>query len=177
MVQYRTGAGTRNHWNVVSRFIHRGGEHWTGTFLRTGDHPDYPLLAPISNAVTWTLTGRESTRGPIALAFTFTLCLAGLLFGLLYKLKDARQALLGTIVLASHSYMAIWAMAQYVDMDLAFYFLASAGLMLVFFSVRDPSLPALAGLMAGLAAWTKNEGPPSSRCFAVWQRPSGDKPP
>jgi hypothetical protein len=149
-----------NHWNVVSRFMFRGGEHWTGTFLRTGDHPDYPLLVSISNAITWELLSRDTLRAPVVLAFFYTLCLAGLLFGLVHKLRDARQAALGTVVLLSHSYMAIWSMAQYVDMDLAFYFLASAGLMLVHLGSRqrDPALPVLAGLMAGLSAWTKNEG-------------------
>jgi hypothetical protein len=73
-------------------------------------------------------------------------------------MRDARQATLATIVLLAHSYMAIWAMAQYVDMDLAFYILASAGLMLLSFDVRDAGPPALAGFTTGLAAWTKNEG-------------------
>lgn len=148
-----------NHWNVVSRFVYRGGEHWTGTFLRTGDHPDYPLLVPMANAVSWALLARDTIRAPLALSFFFTLCLSGLLFGLIYKLRDARQGMLAAIVLLAHSYMAIWAMAQYVDMDLAFYFLASAGLMVLYIARGgERSLPVLAGFASGLAAWTKNEG-------------------
>ena len=41
------------NWNVVSRFIFRGGDQWMRTFQRPFDHPDYPFLAPLSNAVTW----------------------------------------------------------------------------------------------------------------------------
>jgi hypothetical protein len=49
-------------------------------------------------------------------------------------------------------------MQQYVDGDLAFYFLASAGMMLVYVSGREPGAALLAGALAGLSAWTKNEG-------------------
>jgi hypothetical protein len=147
-----------NHWNVVSRFIYRGGEHWTGTFLRTGDHPDYPLFVPITNAITWVLLQRETIRGPLVLAFFSSLTVAGLVFSLIYKLRDLPQAALGTVVLLAHSLFAIWTVAQYADTSLALFFLASAGLIPLYFHTREPSLPMLAGFMTGLGAWTKNEG-------------------
>jgi len=49
-------------------------------------------------------------------------------------------------------------MALYADLPEAFYFLASAGLIPLFLSNGDKSIAILAGLMAGLGAWTKNEG-------------------
>jgi hypothetical protein len=147
-----------NHWNVVSRFIYRGGEDWLGTFERTGDHPDYPLLLSVSNAISWGLMARETTRAPIALSFFFLLCLAALLFGLLNRLRDARQGVLGTIVLLSHMGVSMWAMAQIADVPLALYILASAGLMLVRSAGGAGTVAVLGGFAAGLAAWTKNEG-------------------
>ncbi len=147
-----------NHWNVVSRFIYRGGEHWTGTFLRTGDHPDYPLLVPISNAITWQVLQRETIRGPLILALFSSLTVAGLLFSLIYKFRDLAQACLGTSFLLANSILAIWTVLQYADATLASCFLASAGLIPVYCLTREKSLPILAGFMAGLGAWTKNEG-------------------
>ncbi|HEY2981397.1 MAG TPA: hypothetical protein VGJ22_09475 [Anaerolineales bacterium] len=148
-----------NHWNVVARFIYRGGSHWTGTFLRTGDHPDYPLLLAISNADTWELLSRETIRAPLTFAFFFGMCQAGLLFGLIYKLSSQipHAALAATLVLA-HALLAIWTTAMYADTPLAFYFLASGGFTPLYLAGRDKSLPILAGFIAGLAAWTKNEG-------------------
>lgn len=147
-----------SNWVVVARFVFRGGEHWTGTFLRAPDHPDYPFMLAMSNAVTWELLPRETTRGPIVLAFFFTVCVAGLLFSLLYKLRDFAQAALGAVVFMSMPFVAYHGMALYADLPEAYYFLASAGLIPIFLSGRDKEVPILAGFMTGLAAWTKNEG-------------------
>ncbi len=147
-----------SNWNVVARFVYRGGAHWTGAFLRIYDHPDYPFLLAMTNSVTWELLPKESTRVPMLLGFLFTLCAVGLLFGLLYRLRDAKQAALAGIVLLSQPMFAYNGMTQFADMPEAFYFLASIGLLLVFLSSREKSLPILAGFLTGLSAWTKNEG-------------------
>lgn len=145
-------------WNVVARFVYRGGENWQGTFLRPYTHPDYPFLLAMSNATTWTLLNKEVTYGPILLAFFFMLSLVGLLFGLLNELRDSKQASIAAILLMTQPVVAYHGMSLIADLPETFYFLASAGLMPLFLSHRDKSLAVIAGLMAGLAAWTKNEG-------------------
>ncbi len=147
-----------SNWNVVARFVYRGGEHWIGTFLRIYDHPDYPFLLTMSNATTWEILSRETTRGPMTLGFLYTICLVGLLFSLVYALRGFPQAALAAIVLSSQAVVAYHGMAQYADMPESFYFLASLGLLPIYMSSKEKSIPILAGFLVGLSAWTKNEG-------------------
>jgi len=147
-----------SNWNVVARFVYRGGQNWQSTFLRIYGHPDYPFLLAMSNAITWELLSKETIHGPITLAFSFTLSLVGLLFGLSNALRGSKQATLVVIVLMMQPTIAYHGMALYADIPEAFYFLASAGLIPLFFSCYDKSIAIIAGLMTGLGAWTKNEG-------------------
>jgi hypothetical protein len=146
------------NWNVAARFIYRGGEFWQATFLREFDHPDYPLLLSMSNAATWTLIGKDYIRAPMLLGFLFAGSTLGLLFGILNILKGGAQASLAMLILAAQPGITYQAMSQMADSPEAMYFLASAGLIPVFFLVRDRRIAVLAGILAGLSAWTKNEG-------------------
>lgn len=147
-----------SNWNVVARFVFRGGEHWVGTFLRIYDHPDYPFLLTMSNTTTWEILSRETTRGPMILGFLFTICLVGLLFSLVYALRGFPQAALAAIVLSTQPIVAYHGIAQYADMPESFYFLASLGLLPIYMVSKEKSIPILAGFLVGLSAWTKNEG-------------------
>jgi hypothetical protein len=165
-------------WNLAARFIYRGGaEHWTGLFSLYGGHPDYPLLIGVSNAITWILLRQETTRGPMALAFLFGASIIGLLFSLIHRLRDSTQAALAAIVLATQAFVIGLAAAQYADLPFSCYFLASVGLLPVYAHSRKTSVALLAGLAAGLAAWTKNEGIPllfttaiAWACASYWAR-------
>ena len=112
-------------------------DHWTGLFSLFGGHPDYPLLLGISNAITWILLRQETTRGPMALAFVFGVSITGLLFSLMYKLRDSTQAALAVIVLATQAFVIILAAAQYADLPFSCYFLASVGLVPVYLRSRQ----------------------------------------
>ena len=67
---------------------------------------------------------------------------------------------------------------QYADVPLAFYILAAVLLMVLYDAAERPQagLLVLSGLMAGLAAWTKNEGLllpialPAVRAALLWRR-------
>lgn len=146
------------HWNVVSRFVYRGGELWQGTFLRILDQPDYPLLIAMTNATTWELVQKETSRGPMTLAFLSSIALVGLLFSFVRELRGAPQASLAAIAMLTHPLFVPVGFSQYADVPEACYFLASTGLTLLYLRSRDRSLATLAGLMAGLGAWAKNEG-------------------
>ncbi len=146
-------------WNLSARLIQRGGETWTHNFSPAFLHADYPLLLPLNVARLWQYLHSETQRAPMALAGLYTFTCAGLLVAGLRRARDLRQALLaGAVLLCTPLFMA-WGTSQEADVPTACYLLAT----LVLFqrgavSGFDPGSLALAGLLAGFAAWTKNEG-------------------
>lgn len=145
-------------WNVAARFIYLGGPDWRGTFLRQLDHPDYPLFLAMTNAITWTITKKASIWGPIAFHFSISFFTAGLLFSLLNALKGFKQAALAVMLLLAQPIAAEMGMNQYADTLESYFFLAAGGLIILYLSTREKTLALLAGLLTGLACWTKNEG-------------------
>jgi hypothetical protein len=123
-------------------------------------HPDYPLLIPLSVARGWGIIGRETQAVPAALAAIFTFSTAGLLTSALAASGDLRAGCLGGMVLLGTPFFVHHGASQYADTPLAFFFLATA-VLLHHASHADPPrkvIWVLAGLAAGLSAWTKNEG-------------------
>jgi 4-amino-4-deoxy-L-arabinose transferase-like glycosyltransferase len=145
-------------WNLHAKFLFTNDQHWRDGFSHdlAWSHPDYPVLVPASIARSWSYSGAENTLAPICIAGLFTLATVGLLVSSLSALTDSSQGLLaGTILLATPFFVVLGA-AQYADVPLAFFFLAT----IVMFSLsRRPNKPlVLTGISASLAAWTKNEG-------------------
>jgi hypothetical protein len=149
-------------WNLRARFLYRGGEHWTNAFspLIPWTHPDYPLLVPGAVARGWTYAGGETPLVPQLIATLFGAATGGLLTAALALLRGPSQGYLGGLALLATPFFVELTTAQYADVPLGFYFLAVAAL----FEAHDRRgrqgvrLPFLAGLLAGLATWTKNEG-------------------
>jgi hypothetical protein len=154
-------------WNLHARFLFLGGENWHDGFttLLPWSHPDYPLLVPAAVAHFWTYLGYDSPLVPAAIGFLFTFSTAGLLFSSLSILGGRTAALLGTTaLLATPSFIELGT-SQYADVPLSFFYLATIVLLCLQddraqddASPRAPGLLVLAGLAAGFAAWTKNEG-------------------
>ena len=148
-------------WNLHARFLYRGGELWKNAFSSriAWSHPDYPVLLPGLISLCWTLARTESTLAPISIAFLFTFATAGLLISSLGVLRGRVQAFIaGALLLGTVVFVQVGAM-QYADVPLSFYILAT--IVLLCFQDRHPEdlrFTLLAGLTAGLAAWTKNEG-------------------
>jgi len=149
-------------WNMHARFLFRGGQHWTdylSSFL-LWSHPDYPLLLPGAVAGLWTFTGHETSLAPALLAMLFTLATLLLLVSSVSVLRSRTQGYLAGLVLLSVFLFTSTGVSEYADTPLGYFLLA----VLVLFSLHDtevignPGLVLLAGLMAGFAAWTKNEG-------------------
>ncbi|HTB18060.1 MAG TPA: hypothetical protein VK708_08075 [Bryobacteraceae bacterium] len=153
--------GAWSIWNLRARFLFRAGPFWRDAFVSdlNWSHPDYPLLLPGLVALCWKLAGHDSPDAPIAIAFLFILGATGLLVGTLGTLRGKTPALLaGTVLLGTASFVALSA-ALYGDVPLSFYILAAVALL--YLQDRHPEnlrFSALAGLMAGFAAWTRNEG-------------------
>lgn len=147
-------------WNLRARFLYRPSPDWRDAFTPIIAHTDYPVFLPASVARCWLYVGNDSTLVPFALALLMIGLTAGLLVSGLNLLRRGGQGwLAGTVFFSSYTYVYA-ARQQYADVPLAFFFLAAAAA----FSLHDRTgrasafWPALAGALAGFAAWTKNEG-------------------
>jgi hypothetical protein len=153
--------GAWSIWNLRARFLLRAGPFWRDAFSNDlgWSHPDYPLLLPGLVALCWKVAGEESTGAPIAIAFLFALGTVGVLTCVIGVLRGKILALLGgTLLLGTAGSISLGA-AQYGDVPLGFYILATLGLLCLQDRYPDDlRFSALAGLMAGFAAWTRNEG-------------------
>lgn len=150
-------------WNLRARFLAAGPDGWRGAFspLLSMTHPDYPLLLSGFVARCWTMTGEITSAAPLATALVFPVCVFGVLFGTLALGRSLTTGLLAVLVLFATGSFTGQASAQYADLPLSYFFLAS--LALLWLAQRFPQSPALAlaaGAAAGMAAWTKNEGIP-----------------
>ncbi|MBZ5608767.1 MAG: glycosyltransferase family 39 protein [Acidobacteriia bacterium] len=165
-------------WNLRARLLFRSGELWKNAFSSqiAWSHPDYPVLVPGVIAMSWTLARSESTAVPIAVAFLFTFATAGVLVASLGALRGKAQAWVGgALLLGTVAFVEIGAM-QYADVPLSFYILATLALLCLQDRYPgDSRFTILAGLTAGLAAWTKNEGllfvvaVVAARAFAIFR--------
>jgi hypothetical protein len=158
-------------WNLHARLMFRGGPNWRDGFtsLLHWSHPDYPLLLPAAIAHFWTCLGREATAVPAYIGFLFTFSTAGLLFSALSSLRGCVTAMLGAVTLLATPSFIEQGTSQYADVPLSFFVLATTVLLCLHDDQsnhdrsntdrsRHSGFLALAGLAAGFAAWTKNEG-------------------
>jgi hypothetical protein len=158
-------------WNLRARFLYLGGPHWSDVFVPRGTlpHRDYPLLLSASVARCWTYMQSDAQRAPILIAFLFTFAIAGELLFALSLLRSRSQGLIAATVLLATPFFLILGAAQYADVPFAFFFLST----IVLLCLHERPLVggngglALAGAMAGMAVWTKNEGGLFLLCLLV----------
>jgi len=149
-------------WNMRARFIFRGGESFINTFSNLIDwsHPDYPILLPAFIARCWNFVGSETQIIPILIQLLFTFFTVLLLFSSLSLLRSKVQGLLSGMILLSSLLFIAEGVTQCADIPISFFFLAT----IVLFYLQDRFVSEkynfllLAGIMSGLAIWTKNEG-------------------
>lgn len=148
-------------WNLRARHLLSAAD-WRTAFspaLNWKAHADYPLLIPLSAAVSWGWLGQQTVRTPMLLAGLWTWGTLGLLFSALWAQRGAAAASLGALVVVS-SPLLIWVGSnQTADMAVAFFLLAAmAAAWLAARRGWPAGMLALVGLCAALAAWAKNEG-------------------
>lgn len=149
-------------WNLRARFLFRGGDHWTDGFspLIRWSNPDYPLLLSATVARWWAYIRSDTILVPQLVAFFFYLATAVLLVSAVSTLRSVRQGLVAGLFLFSTSFFTRLGGSQYADVPIGLFMLAA----MVAFSLgdgdreRSPAAYTLAGVFAGCAAWTKNEG-------------------
>ena len=153
-------------WNLHARFLFLGGDHWRDGFNSRipWSHPDYPLLLPGAIAHFWSYLGQDHPVVPAIIGLVFAVSTLALLISSLVQLRGSVSAMLGGLALSSTPFFIEQGTSQYADVPLSFFILAT--LVLLHLGCRrsldasgDASgLLILAGLAAGFAAWTKNEG-------------------
>jgi hypothetical protein len=128
-------------------------------------HLDYPLCLPASIVRFWVYSGNEARNVPLMLGFAFLVCAAGLAMSGLAMLRSTSQALLAGIVLLTTPFLIDHAVSGYAESPLIFFILATV--ILIILSDYAPRALVLAGMSAGFAAWTKNEGLLFLSCAAL----------
>jgi hypothetical protein len=150
------------NWGLRARMLFRGGDAWQNAFSSTfpWSHPDYPLLVPSLVVRAWLYAGREALLGPALVAMSFTFGTVYLLTAALATLRSTSQGLLAGIVLLSTPFFILHGTSLYADVPLAFFFLAT--MICLELDARHRTVTVrfgvLAGMAAGFAMWTKNEG-------------------
>lgn len=147
-------------WNMRARFLFRGGDHWMRAFSEHLPSPDYPLLLPAVVARMWWYGGIDAPYVPAAVGAFYTFATVGVVFATVARLRGVTQASIAGLVMLGTPRFLVVGSWQYADVPVAFYFVACASLLYADRpgdGARTPAL-VLAGLAAGLAAWTKNEG-------------------
>jgi hypothetical protein len=150
------------NWDLRARMFFRGGEAWQTAFSAAlpWSHPDYPVLLSSLVTRTWLYAGGETLVGPALVAGTFTFATVALMAAGLAALRYTSQGLLAGLILLSTPFFILHATSLYADVPLGFFFLATV----VCLALQERSggatnrFAVLAGLAAGLAMWTKNEG-------------------
>lgn len=148
-------------YNRSARFIFRGSEFWQDAFspdMNLVFHADYPPLLAFNIAARWQALGAETTFIPMFLGFLFTLATLGACFSALTYFNSTGQGAFALVLLGGAQFFMGEGGRQTADVPLAFFILAS----IVFLFLREREgreiFTALAALMAGFTAWTKNEG-------------------
>jgi hypothetical protein len=148
-------------WNLHARLLYRGGEQWLQMFSPDlyWSLPDYPLLLPSLVAGGWRLAGMETTAvgGFIGALFTFAV-IALLVSSVSLLSNDFRGLAAGLVLLATPDFILSGSYQQ-ADIPLSFFILLTAVLFYLNDKLeRQKLFLVLAGMSAGFAAWTKNEG-------------------
>jgi hypothetical protein len=149
-------------WNQKARFITRGGTSWTDMLALPWAQPAHPLLVSASVARLWSYAGAELTAVPALIAFLMG---ASIVAGVIGALDPSRPLawLAGAVLLAPATFIRE-VMSQQADVPIAMFMVLTA---VVIKKDRPHEWRSggwarasllVAGTLAGLAAWTKNEG-------------------
>jgi hypothetical protein len=141
-------------WNLRAKFLASDGgtaaRAWSPVLSST-THPEYPLLVSGFVARCWSYAGQQDPATPALTSYLFFLALILAVTGGVTALRGPTLGLVAGISTATSPALLHEVAAQYADIPLAC-FMAVAVLFVLL------ELPALAGIFAGFAAWTKDEG-------------------
>lgn len=152
------GWDARYYWNLKARFFFRVPEQWTDMFSALLPPTDYPLFLPASIAWGWNWLGREALGWHPLIAFCFSVSLCFLMIWYLGTQTTLWGGFLaGSLLLTCYGYQ-FWSTTQYAEIPLTFFITATVLIATLACRQKAKRLYFLAGLLAGFAGWTKNEG-------------------
>jgi hypothetical protein len=141
-------------WNLRAKFLAApaglASRAWSPV-LGAITHTEYPLLVSGFVGRAWADSSTLASTVPAATSYVFFLALLALVGGGATVLRGPTLGLLAALALAATPPLLREVPAQYSDVPLATYI---AGALV--FALLDR--PFLAGILAGFAAWTKDEG-------------------
>jgi hypothetical protein len=148
-------------WSSHAKYVATGGKTWTVDIQNTFN-PDYPLLFPGALVHAWRYIGNNSPEAAGYLGILFELTAIAILAGTLIKLQSPGIGWIMAFVLIGSPAYVLHSTYGYADIPLSAYVVGTIALICLYeFDETKPlGLIALAGFMAGCAAWTKNEGVP-----------------
>ncbi|MGO9966519.1 MAG: hypothetical protein ACLPY2_04545 [Bryobacteraceae bacterium] len=141
-------------WNLRARFLaaHAGvAQRAWSPVLGAITHAEYPLLLSSFVGRCWAFGHSFTTLVPAVTGWIFFQALIALAAGGVAVLRGPTLGVLVALVLASTPSLLHEVPSQYADVPLACYFAGALVLALL-------RRPVLAGIFAGFAAWTKDEG-------------------
>ena len=150
-------------WNLKARFIYHSPSDPLSRIMDPAlwdTQPDYPLLLPSLVARGWQYAGQDSVIVPIGIAILFLVSTVLMVINGLKLLSSSFEAQLAGCLLLSTPFFIRHGVSQYADILMCGFITAAVVLFSIHDSQQIPSsrLPLLAGIAAGLAACTKNEG-------------------
>ena len=149
-------------WNQKARFLYRAGDEWKAAMGITWSQPGHPLLVAASVARLWAYAGDEITLAPALLSGVFGATVLAVVMGTL-NVARTRAWVAGAVLAAPFAFSHLVA-AQTADLPVSMLVVSSLAMLrqddprVWRDSARTRSALLLAGLLAGLTAWTKNEG-------------------
>ena len=148
-------------WDSHAKYMVAGGPTWKKDIENTF-HPDYPLLLPGIIVHTWRYLGNRLPDVAGYIGILFELSAAAVLAATLTRLRSLNIGLLMAFVMIGTPNYVYYAAAEYADVPLSAFVVSTIALICLYESEASKPLGliALAGFMAGCAAWTKNEGVP-----------------
>jgi hypothetical protein len=150
-------------WNLHARAYFRAAPDWSAVFspLIGWSNPDYPPLVAVTIARVWAYHGRESTLVPAFMSVLFAGSSLALVIVSAARLRGWTIGLLSGMALLMARTYAFQTACQCADVPIGFFILVAIVFMTLGWGEREPArFFAVAGLAAGCAALTKNEGAP-----------------
>jgi len=147
-------------WNMKMKFLILSDHSWKDIFTKLHFHtqPDYPILLPLFNVWVYAVSQVKFQAISFWTAIILSLSTIVLLFYGLRRFVKQRVAILGSLILLFHPFYIFLSTAQYADILLALYLLASIITLLLALREGSPPNAMICGLFLGLMTFTKNEG-------------------
>lgn len=131
-------------------------------------HEAYPILIPLTYTYTYLVAGWPHEFLARLFPALLSLGCLGTAYTLGYRLRGPLAGWISALLLALTPTFVSWASSGYVDLPMAFFYSLSAIFTHRLWDSRRPFDALMAGVMMGLAAWTKNAALLGVLFLAVW---------